>query len=163
METLQAISLVAATVAMGIGAGVYLLYSFVLMPALGRTDDRTFVSAFQQIDTAVVGPFLAVFFVGPLVLTVLAGALQLGDAGAVLALVGAALALQIVVVAVTVVGNVPRNDAIKAAGEPATTEDAGALRRAFDEAAWSRNNAVRSAAATLATACLAWATWLAGG
>ena len=66
MDVLQGNLLMAATITMGIGAGVYLLYSFAIMPGLAKTDDRTFVGAFQQIDTAIVGPFLLVFFIAPL-------------------------------------------------------------------------------------------------
>ena len=78
MDALQTAALLAATITMGIGAGVYLLYAFAIMPGLGKTDDRTFVGAFQQIDTAIVGPFLVIFFFGPLAFTALAAALHLG-------------------------------------------------------------------------------------
>ena len=54
MELLRTAALLAATMTMGIGAGVYQLYAFAIMPGLRRTDDRTFVGAFQQIDTAIV-------------------------------------------------------------------------------------------------------------
>ena len=72
------IVLMVATITMGIGAGVYMLYAFAIMPGLARTDDRTFVGAFQQIDTAIVGPFLLVFFIAPLVSAALAASLHLG-------------------------------------------------------------------------------------
>ena len=148
----------AAVITMGIGAGVYLLYVFAIMPGLARTDDRTFVGAFQQIDTAVVGPFVAVFFVGPLVFAVLAAALHLGDdERAALVWIAAAIVLQLVVVGLTLRVNVPLNDDIKAAGDPSQIDDVTAVRERFNEATWVRSNNVRAAAATAAFACLTWA------
>jgi uncharacterized membrane protein len=48
-EVLRAAVLIAATMAVGLMAGVFGLYAHI-MPGLGRTDDRTFVGAFQSID-----------------------------------------------------------------------------------------------------------------
>ena len=163
MEVLQGSALMAATITMGIGAGVYLLYAFAIMPGLRRTDDRTFVGAYQQIDTAVVGPFLLVFFVGPLVTAALAAGVRLGDGdrGALVLIVGA-VALQLAMVGMTVRVNVPLNDGIKAAGEPSQIDDIAAVRRRFNEARWVRWNIVRASAATVAFGLLAWALVLHG-
>ena len=46
-DELRAVSLLAATLTMGLVAGVFALYSHTIMPGLKHTDDRTFVSAFQ--------------------------------------------------------------------------------------------------------------------
>jgi hypothetical protein len=54
MNALRAVSLLAATVSMGLVAGVFGLYAHTIMPGLGRTDDRTFVGAFQSIDRAII-------------------------------------------------------------------------------------------------------------
>lgn len=163
MEELRATALMAAAMTMGIGAGVYLLYAFAIMPGLGRTDDRTFVSAFQQIDTAIVGPFLAVFFFGPLVAAaVAAGLYAAADDRSPLPWIGAALGLQVAIAIMTVRVNVPLNDGIKAAGDPAQIGDFGAVRRRFHEARWVTWNIVRSVAATVAFGCLAWALVLHG-
>ena len=56
----------------------------------------------------------------------------------------AALVLHLVVVIITVTVNVPLNDAIKAAGDPATI-DVAAVREAFSEARWVAWNWVRVA------------------
>jgi uncharacterized membrane protein len=50
MNALRAGTLLAATVTMGLMAGMFGLYSHTIMPGLGTTDDRTFVGAFQAID-----------------------------------------------------------------------------------------------------------------
>lgn len=157
MDALQEIALIAATITMGIGAGVYLLYAFAIMPGLRRTDHRTFVGAFQQIDTAIVGPFLLIFFIGPLVLAAVAAALYLGagDLQAT-ALIAGAFVLQLGMAGITVRVNVPLNDGIKAAGRPDQI-DVSLVRARFDEARWVRWNNVRAVAASVACGLLAWA------
>jgi len=51
-----------------------------IMPGLHRTDDRTFVAAFQAIDRAIINPAFIVTFFGALALTALAALLHLtGD------------------------------------------------------------------------------------
>ena len=163
MDALQGTALMAATITMGIAAGVYLLYVFVIMPGLGKTDDSTFVGAFQQIDTAIVGPFLLVFFIGPLVFAVLAAVLHLGeDDRTTLAWIAIAIILQLAMAGMTLRVNVPLNDGIKAAGDPSHIDDLTAVRERFNEARWVRSNNVRAAAATVAFACLAWALVLFG-
>lgn len=155
MEAIRTAALIGATLTMGIGAGVYLLYAFAIMPGLRRTDDRTFVGAFQGIDTAVVGPFLAVFFVAPLVLAILAAALYRSE-GSVLAWIGVAVLLQVVMAVVTVTINVPLNDAIKSAGHPSEITDIVVVRKQFNEPRWVQANLVRALGATVASGCLAW-------
>lgn len=164
MEVLQGTALMAATITMGIGAGVYLLYLSAIMPGLGKTDDRTFVGAFQQIDTAIVGPFLLVFFIGPLVFSALAAAFHLGDGErSGLVLIASAIVLQAVMAGATLRVNVPLNDGIKAAGDPGDIQDFAAVREQFNEERWVRWNTVRAVAATSAFACLAGALVIYGG
>lgn len=164
MDAFQGTALIAATITMGIAAGVYALYVFAIMPGLARTDDRTFVGAFQQIDTAIVGPFLLVFFIGPLGLAVWAAALQAGDAGSTgFALIAAAVGLQVVMALITLSINVPLNNRIKAAGDPSRISDLAAVRRKFNEARWVRWNKVRALVATAAFGLLTWSLVLYGG
>lgn len=149
------ILLVLATLAAGLTAGVFFLYSNAIMPGLRRVDDRTFVAAFQAIDRAIVNPlFLGGGFVGTLVLTVAAALSHLDAAErGVLAWIVVAGALHAAVMVITGVVNVPRNDALKSAGEPDAV-DATAVRRAFDERRWVRWNHVRVVLAIGTAACL---------
>jgi uncharacterized membrane protein len=156
MEVIQGVSLIAATMAIGLMAGVFGLYAHAIMPGLRRTDDRTFVGAFQAIDTAIINPwFLPVFF-GALVLTALAAALHLGE-GSVLPWTVAAFVLYLVTFVITIRVNVPLNNAIKAAGNPDEITDLAGVRERFDEDRWSRLNVVRAVTTTIALGCLAWA------
>ena len=69
--------LITATIAMGLMAGVFAIYANAIMPGLGRTDDRTFVGAFQSIDTAIINPAFLGTFLGALVFTGFAAVLHL--------------------------------------------------------------------------------------
>ena len=68
-DVLGEVILIAAAMTMGLMAGVFGIYANAIMPGLRRTDDRTFVAAFQSIDRAIINPaFMATFF-GALILT----------------------------------------------------------------------------------------------
>jgi uncharacterized membrane protein len=151
--------LIAATMSMGLMAGVFGLYAHTVMPGLRRTDDRTFVAAYQAMDRAIINPwFMAGGFLGALVLTGLAAALHLGGGrGAVLAWVLAAFVLYLVAVVITVAVNLPLNDGLKAAGDPDRIPDLAAVRERFNEPRWARWNVVRALTSTAAVGCLAWA------
>jgi uncharacterized membrane protein len=156
MEVLQGVALIAATLTMGLMAGVFSLYSHAIMPGLRRTDDRTFVGAFQAIDRAIINPWFMPMFFGALVFTAIAAALLVGE-GAVLPWTLAALVLYLVTFLITIRVNVPLNDAIKAAGDPDELADLAGVRRRFDEDRWARMNLIRSITTTIALGCLAWA------
>jgi uncharacterized membrane protein len=155
-------TLVAATIAMGLIAGLYYAYACSVMLGLRRTDDRTFVSAMQSINEAILNGWFFVTFVGALLLTALTGALHFGeDARPALPWILAALALYSAGLVSTIVLNVPLNDELAAAGEPDPAADLPAARERF-EARWARWNVVRAVASTAAFGCLTWALVLHG-
>lgn len=160
-ETLALTALVAATITMGLSAGVFLLYAHTIMPGLRTTDDREFVIAFGAIDKAIINPvFMISAFFGALVLTAAAALLHLEEDA--FAWIAAALVLYAVLVGITVGVHLPRNDALKAAvaeGEPDHPAD---VRSAFDEATWVRWNWVRVVLNISAFGLLCWALLVAG-
>jgi uncharacterized membrane protein len=118
MTALRAVSLLGAAITMGLVDGAFALYAHTIMPALRKTDDRTFVAAFQALDRAIINPwFMLTAFGGALAFTIAAVAAHRGTPA--FPWVAAALGLYLVAVVVTVAVNVPLNDAIKAAGDPA--------------------------------------------
>src|ERR1700755_1059282 len=142
MNTLRALSLLAATLTTGLATGAFALYAHTIMPGLKKTDDRTFVAAFQHMDRAIINPwFMLTAFLGALVFTVAAVALNIGrDA---LPWAAIALGLYVIAVVLTFAVNVPLNDALKAAGDPSQI-DVSAARSAFHEGRWAAFNLVRT-------------------
>ncbi len=157
------IVLVLATMTTGVMTGVFGLYSNTIMPGLGKTDDRTFVGAFQQMDRAIINPLFMSFFLGALILTGLAGALHFGASGRrALPWIAIAFVLYLVVVIITMAVNVPLNDALKAAGEPDQISDLAKVRRDFNEARWQAFNWIRVVLTTSSFALLCVALLLHG-
>jgi uncharacterized membrane protein len=162
VDVLRGVALVAATLTMGLMAGLFYSFAISVMPGLGRTDDRTFVEAMQRFNAAILNGWFAVGFGGALVLSLLAAVLHLGgDWRPVLPWIAAAVVLYVVVLAITFGINVPLNDQLQAAGDPDRIADLAAVRGRF-EATWVRWNVVRSLASTAALGCLAWALLLHG-
>lgn len=162
MDLFRGVSLVAATITMGLAAGLFYAYSISVMPGLARTADRSFVEAMQRINVAILNGWFAIVFAGALVWTVLAALLQLGaDGRAVLLWTVAALVLYGTVLVITFAVNVPLNNELNDAGAPDRIVDLAAVRERF-EATWVRWNVVRTLAATAAFGCLTWALVLHG-
>lgn len=156
LEIIRGGALILATITVGIMAGVFQLYSYAIMPGLGKTDDRTFVGAFQQIDRSIVNPLFLSIFLGAFGFTGLAALLHLGaDVRPVLIWIAFALILYAVAFFITVRVHVPLNDALKAAGDPDQITDLAALRERFEDT-WVRWNLVRAVLSTIAFICLAW-------
>jgi uncharacterized membrane protein len=154
LALLRGASLVAATVATGLVAGLFFAFAMSVMLGLSRTGDLTFVDAMQQINAAILNPWLAISLGGAPVCILIAAVLHLqADQRAILLWIVAAFALYLVVLGITIGVNVPLNDALAAAGSPERITDLTAVREKF-EAAWVRWNIARAVAATAAFACL---------
>lgn len=162
LNSWQVATLLAATLTMGLMAGVFGVYAHTIMRGLGTTDDRTFIGAFQAIDRAIINPLFMLTFLGALVFSGVAGVLYLVDDGSVLPWVAVAFGLYLAVVVITIAVHVPLNDEIKAAGEPDQIADRAAVRAAFHESRWVAWNVVRAVATTVAFGCLLWALVLHG-
>lgn len=159
-QILRVIPTAAATISMGLAAGVFALYAHTIMPGLHQTDDRTFVAAFRALDRQIINPwFMAGTFLGALVLTTVAAIANWQQDA--FWWIAAALAAYVVAVVITVAVHLPLNDAIKAAGDPAAIDVAKA-RADFHETRWVAWNVVRVVASLGAFAILTWALVLCG-
>jgi len=161
-ELLRGATLIGATVTTGLMAGLFYSFAYSVMPGLHRSDDRTFVTAMQRINVAILNGWFAIIFGGALVLTAAATVLHVrGDGRSVLPWVAAALVLYVAALAITFGVNVPLNNALAAAGDPDRIADFAAVRERF-ETAWVRWNIARTVACMAAFGCLTWALVLHG-
>ncbi|WAU79369.1 DUF1772 domain-containing protein [Streptomyces sp. Qhu-G9] len=145
--------LVAATVATGLIAGLFFAYACSVMPALARSDDRVYVEVMQNIDDVIQNPLFLLTFSGALLLAAVS-AWQLRGSPRLRGWVFAALVTYVLAFLVTVVFNIPLNEDIVGAGNPATMTDPAAVRERFEDP-WVAWNVVRTVLHTLAFALLA--------
>ncbi|NEE02516.1 anthrone oxygenase family protein [Phytoactinopolyspora halotolerans] len=143
----------------GLTAGVFADWSNAIMPGLREVDDRTFVTAFRSLDSAITNPlFLGVGFMGALILTGLALVLHLvGGHRRASTWIGLALILYLAVLVITFGVHEPLNASLREVAEPTSAADFTAARARLEEASWTAWNTVRAAASIFAFGCLAWA------
>ncbi len=154
----QVVTLLPATVTMGLMAGFFYAWDVSVMPGLARLDDRTFVGAFQAIDRAMMNPLFMLAFMGALAFTGVAAVLYLRDDDhSVLPWVALAFGLYLATFVITMAIHEPLNYALRAAGDPDRIADLAAVRDAFHETRWVAWNIVRTITTTTAFGCLTWA------
>ncbi|GGM61178.1 hypothetical protein GCM10011608_52790 [Micromonospora sonchi] len=152
-EPVRIAVLAGATGATGLVAGLFFAYACSVMPGLAATDDRTLIGTMQSINRKIInGWFLTAFLGGPLLVAV-AVAGYVGDGGAVLGWLVAALFCHLVTLGVTGRCNVPLNNRLEAAGPVERITDLTAVRQWF-EATWVRWNLVRTVSSVAAFGCL---------
>lgn len=131
--------LIAATVLMGLSAGVFYAFACAVMPGLRHCDDATFVASMRHINEAILNPWFFLAFIGAIPATV--AALFAGSAaGAATWPIWVGLALHLVKFAITVGINVPLNNRLVAdapSGDPARIRD-------YFEAKWTRWHLIRT-------------------
>lgn len=160
---LGGVALGAATVIVGMVAGIFFDWAVNIMPALSEVDDRTYVVFMQHtITTMNTSPVFLFTLMGAFVFTGAAAIVQFGlaaraSAGWTLA----ALALYVMAMVITAVVHFPLNDTLENAGDPSTIQDLAGLRE-DTEGAWVLGHLVRTAAAMVALVCLCRALWLRG-
>jgi uncharacterized membrane protein len=154
----QVVTLLLATLTMGLTAGVFGDWAHTIMRGLGTTDDRTFVGAFQALDRAITNPLFMLTFTGALAFTGIAAVLYLRDDDrSVLPWVAVAFGLYLAAFVITMAVHEPLNGVLRAAGDPDRIADPAAARDALQETRWVAWHIVRTIATTAAFGCLAWA------
>ncbi len=143
----------------GVVAGIFFAFSTFVMSALGRISSEQGISAMQSINVAVLNPaFFSVFFGTALTCFVLAiAAFYRWEDTAMLFVLGGSALYLVLTIGVTIVANVPLNDAL-AAVKPASAEGHALWTRYLTE--WTAWNHVRTAAAIVAMALFIAAIYL---
>ncbi|MER7756768.1 anthrone oxygenase family protein [Kitasatospora sp. NPDC097643] len=136
--------LVGATIAMGLMAGLFFAFDVSVMPGLAAGDDRTYVTAMQNINKSIENGLFGLVFVGAFVATGVAAWLQ-HKAGRRQAALWAAAATVLYVAAlmVTMGVNIPLNNELAQAGDPSQIHDFAAVRTKF-EGTWVATNMLRT-------------------
>jgi uncharacterized membrane protein len=160
MKLVQALSLLAATMATGLTAGLLAAFVHTIMPTLHRTDDRVFVDVMNKINAIIVNGWFLLCFLGALAFTGLATILHLRGTGRpVLPWIIAGLVLYGLVIVITFAVNIPLNNQLAEAGERAG--DLHAARQRY-EGTWVTWNVIRTVVNVAAFGCLGWALVLHG-
>jgi uncharacterized membrane protein len=145
---------------MGLIAGVFYIFACDIMPSLARSDDRVYIEVMQNINDVIQNPVFFLSFMGALLLTAIS-AWQVRSFGRLRWWVWAALIAYALTFLFTVVVNIPLNNRLADAGDPAKIADPAAVRQKFEDA-WVAWNVVRALLSTIALGCLARALVLYG-
>ncbi|CUU54043.1 Uncharacterized membrane protein [Parafrankia irregularis] len=138
----------------GLMAGLFWGFDISVMPGLAASDDRTFVTAMQNINTAIENPAFGLVFAGALLAPAAAALLQFRlRRRAVVMWTVAALACYCLTLLLTMAVEVPLNEDLAAAGDPGTIRDLAAVRGDF-ESTWVAVNILRTLTCTAALAFL---------
>ncbi|MET8697994.1 anthrone oxygenase family protein [Kitasatospora sp. NPDC004723] len=146
--------LATAATAMGLMSGLFFAFDVSVMPGLAAGDDRTCVTAMQNINTAITNPVFGAVFVGALAMPAV-GTWLLHRSGRRAATLWTAVAtvLYLAALVLTAAVNIPLNDRLAAAGDPAAITDLAAVRAAFVPT-WTTANIARTVLCTAALAAL---------
>jgi uncharacterized membrane protein len=157
--TLGIATLLGATLATAMVAGLLFCFAHSVMPGLGTLDDRWFLTAFQRIDTAISNPWMMLTFLGSPALTLASLLLHLPSGSPAVPWLAVALVLVVATVVITRAIHLPLNAAIQDAA-PALL-DVVDLRSRFEDR-WVHWNVVRTVTSTGSLAALCWALFVAG-
>ncbi|PWW59493.1 anthrone oxygenase family protein [Actinokineospora spheciospongiae] len=144
-----------ATACMGLMAGTFFTFANAVMPALAKTDNRTFIDSMQQINRAIQNNTFGSVLAGAFIFTGAAAIIEhkLGKRTAA-RWVLASLALYVVAIGITMGINIPLNDQLEAAGLPTDLNELARVRGAFEDP-WNKWHLVRTIANVLAFGALA--------
>ncbi|ANY08465.1 DUF1772 domain-containing protein [Pseudonocardia sp. HH130630-07] len=141
----------AATVAVGLMAGLFFAWDVSVMPGLANLDDGVFLAVLAECIRAIENAAFYGVVVAALVLTAVAAATHRGRARR---LIVVALVLYLAALVVTGVVHMPLNQAVLDAVAAGPGADPAAV-RATVEQPWRTFNIVRTVLCGLALACLA--------
>jgi uncharacterized membrane protein len=150
MERLTYALTVAAVLGSGLMAGLFFIFSNTIMAALGRLAPASGIGAMQAINVAILNPVFLLTFMGTAVLSLMlvVAAMMGWHTGAGVGWIHAGAAFYLIgIIGVTMIVNVPMNNALMAV-EPASTE--GATFWADYLVNWTRWNHVRTLSGVLA-------------
>ena len=163
MTTWATVTLLLATLTVGLMAGIFAAFALSVMRGLARTSDATFVEAMRRINVEIVNPWFVFCFLGGAVFTLLAlfftvrGYPAAAPERESIGWIIAGLVLYGLSLGVTFLVNMPLNAALAASDKA----DPTAARVPFEKR-WVQFNVIRTITAVASFVCLAWALRLSG-
>lgn len=148
MTTINLILLVTA-LAGGLIAGLFYSYSCSVNPGLGALPDANYLAAMQSINRTILNPVFFFSFLGTVLLLPLSTYLHFGTGNRFYLLLGAAVVYLIGTFGVTILGNVPLNEALDKINLTGASAQELAAHRLRFEVPWNRLHAIRTYASVL--------------
>lgn len=152
MLTLSNILLVVTATTTALVAGLFYSWSVSVTPGLARLPDAGYIAAMQAMNDAILNPLFFVCFLGSVLLLPLSTYVHYAQLPSLRFwfLLAAAAIYIIGVFGVTILGNVPLNEALKSFPlQAASPQEVAAQRLAF-EGPWNQLNVIRTIAAIVA-------------
>ena len=142
--TLSNITLLAATLLIGLTAGLCFTWGNAVTPGIGQLDDMGYLQAFQKMNRSIENPLFFMVFMGSALVGIAAIFTSRGVSDLHFRLVLVAVIIYCLgVILVTIMGNVPLNQILDKTDLAASTlEELQALREKF-ERPWNRFHSIR--------------------
>ena len=153
--TLSNLSLFTTVLLVGLVAGLCFTWGNAVTPGIGRLDDLSYLSAFQQMNRSILNPTFYGVFMGSLLVGIVAVFTNKGISATHFWLVLTAVLIYFFgVILVTVFGNVPLNELLdKTDLAQSSVEQLSTLRKKFEQP-WNRFHTIRVVTGTIAFALL---------
>ena len=150
--TFANIALLAAAFTTALIAGLFYAYSCSVNGGLGRLPDAGYMAAMQGINREILNPLFFMSFMGTVILLPLATWLQYGHPVSLrfYLLLAATLVYVVGTFGVTMVGNVPLNNALDAFNIQAASAEEISQQRALFEKPWNKLHSIRTIANAIA-------------
>lgn len=144
--------LLATVLTTGLIAGLFYAYSCSVNPGLGRLSNEGYLAAMQSINRAILNPLFFLSFIGTLILLPLSTILNYQQPVPLRfwLLLIAAVIYAVGTFGVTILGNVPLNEALDKFNLSSAATDEIARQRATFETRWNRLHSMRTIASVIA-------------
>lgn len=150
--TFANIALLAAAFTTALIAGLFYSYSCSVNWGLGRLPDAGYLAAMQSINREILNPLFFMSFMGTLLLLPLSAWLQYGHGPSIrfYLLLAATLVYAVGTFGVTIMGNVPLNNALDAFHIPSASAEVLHQQRVLFEKPWNTLHSIRTVANAIA-------------
>jgi uncharacterized membrane protein len=112
--SIKSLSLFAATVLVGLSAGLFYAWLVSVIPGTRKIADMTYLETMQSINREILNPAFYLIFMGSLIMMAISTIQQYGSGISFWILVAATLVYLVGTFGITIIGNVPLNDTLEA-------------------------------------------------